>query len=109
MYSQATTLQASYSAVPALIIVCKDGGITRITPIPLNWALIWGLLGHWFSGLTFPWAAWPPSAWNRLRSEIACPPDFQTWLIALFYKVILGRMFAGISWSRSLAWGVLGI
>lgn len=108
-----TIFQVSYSAVPAVIIVRRDGDHTRITPIPLSWVLVWPLFAYWLSGLEFRWGGWAQLLWNRLRFLPRKPArtwrDFQSRLIASFYKIILGHVLAGISWSRSLAWGILGV
>ncbi len=111
MGTQTTTLQVSYSAVPAVIIVRRDGDQVRITPVPLSWALMWGLLSHWLSDLQAQWVVRTRSMWHRLTFQgkmVKRPVDFQARLIAPFYKIVFG-LFAGASWQRSLAWGVLGV
>jgi hypothetical protein len=111
MHRHKTTLQVIYSAVPAVIIVRRDGDRIRVTPVPLSWTLLWGLLDGWLSGFRAHCAGRTRLAWNRLKfklEDLARQADFQTRLIAPFYKIVFG-LFAGASWQRSLAWAILGV
>jgi hypothetical protein len=104
-----TTLHVTYTAVPAVIIIRKDGGQTRITPVPLSLALITQLLSGWLSGLIFRYTTQARTILNRLKptqTKPARPRDI-SWLIAPVYRVILGHVLAGTTWRQSLAWAVL--
>jgi len=105
-----TTLHVTYTAVPAVIIIRKDGDQTRITPVPLSWTFIYQLLSGWLAGLYFRCANRLRSMWNQpksTRTKPALPRDF-SWLFAPFYRMILGHVLVGTSWRQSLAWAVLG-
>lgn len=106
-----TTLHVTYTAVPAVIIIRKDGDRTRITPVPLSWMFIYQLLNGWLSGLYFRCASRVRLMWRRLKSERIKPAqslNVSPWLIAPVYRVILSHVLAGTSWRQSLAWAVLG-
>jgi len=106
-----TTLHVTYTAVPAVIIIRKDGGQTRITPVPLTWTFIYQLLSGWLSGRIFRYTNQARTILNRLKPAQTRPARQHdvSWLIAPVYKIILGHALAGTTWRQSLAWAVLGI
>ncbi len=104
-----TTFSVTYSAIPALIVVKKDGDQTRITPLPLSWPLVLGLMACWLNSIEDRFEGQVRSGMFKLnRVMTGYRYRFAVAGISVSCKIILG-LVVGMTWQRSLAWGFLSI
>ncbi len=106
-------LASDYYVFPALIVVREEAdGARRVTPIPLQRAILLRLIWSW---LAFTLRSWSgrivTKVTRRIRSETrAVADDLQAvewWFLGGLYKSGLGVVM-GAGRSRSLSWGFLG-
>jgi hypothetical protein len=110
---QRIVLASDYYIFPALIVVREeDDGVKRITPIPLQRAILFRLIWSW---LAFTLRSWTgqvvAKVIRRIQSEARAVVDdlqaVERWFIGGLYKAGLGVVM-GAGRSRSLCWGFLG-
>jgi hypothetical protein len=106
-------LASDYYVFPALIVVREeDDGSKRITPIPLQRAILFRLIWGWLAfSLRYQIQRFVHKFTRLVQSELrAVAADFKTivtWFVGGLYKSGLGVVM-GAGRSRSLCWGFLG-